>query len=51
MLQAAALGIAVVGPEGAHREAIAAADVIAGSIDEALGLLVWPKALTATLRP
>ena len=51
MLRAAALGIAVIGPEGLHAEAFAAADILALSIDEALGLLSDPRTLTATLRP
>jgi soluble P-type ATPase len=51
MLEAAALGIAVIGPEGTHRSALYCADVVALSIDEALGLLVEPRTLTATLRP
>jgi P-type E1-E2 ATPase len=51
MLTAAALGIAVIGPEGAHAAAVAAADVLTRSIDEALMLLADPRALTATLRP
>lgn len=51
MLQAAALGIAVIGPEGAHREALASADVVAASIEQALALLLEPRTLTATLRP
>ena len=51
MLRAAGLGIAVLGPEGLHAEALTAADVIALSIDEALGLLADARTLTATLRP
>jgi soluble P-type ATPase len=51
MIRAAGLGIAVLGPEGLHAEAFAAADVIAISIDEALGLLTDARTLTATLRP
>jgi soluble P-type ATPase len=51
MLRAAALGIAVIGPEGLHAEALAAADVLALSINEALELLTDPRTLTATLRP
>ena len=51
MLEAAALGIAVIGPEGTHRSALDRADVVALSIDEALGLLAEPRTLTATLRP
>jgi P-type E1-E2 ATPase len=51
MLRAAGLGIAVLGPEGLHLDALTAADVIALSIDEALGLLADARTLTATLRP
>ena len=51
MLRAAALGIAVIGPEGANAAALAAADVVAGSIRAALDLLADPQALAATLRP
>ena len=51
MLRAAALGIAVIGPEGASAAALAAADVVAGSIGAALDLLADPQALAATLRP
>jgi soluble P-type ATPase len=50
MLRAAALGIAVIGPEGANAAALAAADVVAGSIGAALDLLADPQALAATLR-
>jgi P-type E1-E2 ATPase len=51
MLGAAAVGIAVLGPEGLHGAALNAAEVSALSIDEALDLLVEPRGLTATLRP
>jgi P-type E1-E2 ATPase len=51
MLAAAALGIAVIGPEGTGTAALAAADVLAGSIVVALDLLADPTALAATLRP
>ena len=51
MLRTAALGIAVLGPEGASAAALAAADVVAGSIGTALDLLAEPQALAATLRP
>jgi len=51
MLELAALGIAVIGPEGTHHDAIAAADIIALSIDEALQLLIDPQTLAATSRP
>jgi soluble P-type ATPase len=50
MLRAAALGIAVIGPEGAHRDALAAADVVATSIQSAPALLLEPNTLSATLR-
>ena len=50
MLGEAALGIAVVGPEGLAGGALAAADVVVVSIDDALGLLRSPKRLIATLR-
>jgi soluble P-type ATPase len=50
MLRTVALGIAVVGPEGASARAAAAADVLARSIADALALLREPKTLTATLR-
>jgi soluble P-type ATPase len=51
VLQAAALGIAVVGPEGASSAALRAADVVCSSVVEALDLLLDPLALCATLRP
>lgn len=50
MLREAALGIAVIGPEGAHRTAIDAADIVTRSIDDALALLSEPRTLSATLR-
>jgi P-type E1-E2 ATPase len=50
MLAEAALGIAVLGPEGLAVSALIAADVLAVSIDEALELLLNPKRLVATLR-
>lgn len=50
MLDAAAIGLAVLGPEGAASSALAAADVVCGSIVDALGLLVDDRALIATLR-
>jgi soluble P-type ATPase len=50
MLEAVALGIVVLGPEGTAAEALAAADVVARSVQEALALLTEPRALTATLR-
>lgn len=50
MLRDAAVGIAVVGPEGASSRAISAADVVTTCIGDALGLLVEPPRLIATLR-
>jgi P-type E1-E2 ATPase len=51
MLEAAALGIAVLGPEGAAVAAIAAADVVCRSLGDALDVLLDPRALAATFRP
>ncbi len=51
MLAEAALGIAVIGPEGTSTEAAAKADIVCRSILEALDLLAEPRALAATLRP
>jgi soluble P-type ATPase len=51
VLEAAALGVAVIGPEGASAAALRAADVVCSSATEALDLLLDPKALSATLRP
>jgi soluble P-type ATPase len=51
MLREAALGIAVIGPEGAAATTVAAADVVCRSIRDALGLLLDDQALAATLRP
>lgn len=50
MLEAAALGIAVVGREGAAAAAVRAADVVCGSVLDALDLLLDSRALVATLR-
>lgn len=50
MLKAAALGIAILGPEGAAKEALLAADLAFFSIDQALDALLYPKRLVATLR-
>ena len=50
MLQAAALGIAVVGPEGAAVDALQASNVVTTSIQNALDLLLNPLRLVATLR-
>jgi P-type E1-E2 ATPase len=50
MLQAAALGMAILGPEGLAEEALRAADVVMASIHDALDLLLHPRRLVATLR-
>ena len=50
MLEAAALGIAILGDEGCSKETLFAADIICKSAKEALGLLLYPKRLVATLR-
>ena len=51
MFRAAGLGIAVLGAEGTHSEALHAATIACRSIAEALDLLLEPRVLTATLRP
>jgi P-type E1-E2 ATPase len=50
MLQEAALGIAVIGPEGASAAVLQGADVVARDIRDALDLLILPRRLMATLR-
>jgi P-type E1-E2 ATPase len=50
MLEAAALGIAVLGSEGLAVASLTAADVVAGSIQDALDLLLKPQRLATTLR-
>jgi P-type E1-E2 ATPase len=50
MLERAALGIAVIGPEGAAGAAVRVSDVLCGSILDALDLLLDETALRATLR-
>ena len=50
MLAAAALGIAVLGPEGLAVAALQAADLVVGRIEDALDLLLRPQRLVATLR-
>ena len=50
MLGAAALGIVIMGPEGAAKDAVLAADMIFGQIDDALDCLLQPRRLVATLR-
>jgi len=50
MLSRAAVGIAVLGPEGLAAACVHAADVVAPSIEAALDLLLHPRRLVATLR-
>lgn len=50
MLEAAIVGIAVIGPEGAATEALRAADIVFTDIDTALDSLIHPRRLLATLR-
>jgi len=50
-LRAAALGIVVLGPEGASPRSLLAADVVCASVTDALDLLADPQALAATIRP
>ncbi|HEX2913885.1 MAG TPA: ATPase P [Chloroflexia bacterium] len=50
MLKAAALGIVIIGREGAASEAIMAADIACYSIEDALDCLLNPQRLVATLR-
>jgi P-type E1-E2 ATPase len=51
MLERAALGIAVVGPEGASGSALLAADLVCRSVLDAFDLLLDRRLLVATLRP
>jgi soluble P-type ATPase len=50
MLRESAIGICVVGKEGASPEALMASDVMVPSINDALDLLLKPQRLRATLR-
>jgi P-type E1-E2 ATPase len=50
MIHAAAIGIAVIGPEGAAGDLLRVADVVVGDIGSALDLLLHPLRLKATLR-
>jgi soluble P-type ATPase len=50
MLRAAALGVAVLGPEGTSTAAMMTAHVVCGSILDALDLLLNTRLLVATLR-
>jgi P-type E1-E2 ATPase len=50
MVRDAALGIAVIGPEGAAGELILVADVVVRDILDGLDLLLTPRRFKATLR-
>jgi P-type E1-E2 ATPase len=50
MLKECAVGVCVIGPEGAATEALLSADVVVADIRAALDLLLHPKRLVATLR-
>lgn len=50
MVRAAALGIAVIGAEGAAGQLLASADIVTTSILDALALLSQPARIVATLR-
>jgi soluble P-type ATPase len=50
MLEHAALGIAVIGPEGSAMKTMLKADIAVTDIRAALELLLYPKRIAATLR-
>jgi soluble P-type ATPase len=50
MLNAAAVRIAVMGPEGTAAALLGASDVLARDVTEALDMLLYPRRLAATLR-
>ncbi len=50
MLRAAAVGIAVLGPEGLAVDALDAADIVVSNIMAAFDLLLNPRRMVATLR-
>ncbi len=50
VLEAAAIGFAVLGPEGVSAAALRSADIVCASAADALDLLLEPTALSATLR-
>jgi soluble P-type ATPase len=51
MLEAVRLGIAIVGPEGAGAPTLRAADVVCGSVLDALDLVLEDDTTKSTLRP
>ncbi len=50
MIKRAHLGIVVIGFEGASMQTLLSADIVVNKIEDALGLLLQPKRLNATLR-
>jgi soluble P-type ATPase len=50
MLQTAAIGIAVIGPEGASAKAVSNADLVFSSIEDMLAALTSPRRLVSGLR-
>jgi P-type E1-E2 ATPase len=50
MLERAALGVCIIGPECSAVDALLKADVVAPNIQAGLELLLYPKRLVATLR-
>ena len=50
MIEHAALGIIIIGPEGAAVTSLLRADIAVSDIRSALELLIHPKRLVATLR-
>lgn len=50
MLKASAVGVCVIGPEGASKAALEAADVVVTSVVDAIALFAEPARLLATLR-
>lgn len=50
MMKKAALGILIIGPEGCSGKTLCHADIITTNIADALGLLLHPQRLIATLR-
>ena len=50
MLRESILGICIIGPEGAAREAVNSSDIVVTSINTALDLILKPTRLIATLR-
>lgn len=50
MCRDSALSVAVLGREGMSSRILGEVDVVTGSIEDALDLLIYPKRLVATLR-